>query len=151
MPGQGAENRAGQGARFYPRTDYQPQMTTTDLGVMVGKSLNSLMEAIKAGNTERLTNYLAFSSRFHRYSRRNQQLIFEQCPEATRVASYVKWKEEGYQVRKMDKSKGEKGIRILTPKFPKFYKKPERRQAVTQAEDHPETQPEEEYKVKEVD
>src|SRR5438874_11664705 len=117
MPGQGVEQRAGQGARFHPRTDYQPQVTTQDLGVMVGKSLNSLMEAIKAGNTERLTNYLAFSSRFHRYSRRNQQLIFEQCPEATRVANFRTWKKEGYQV-----AEGQKGIRILVPQFPKGYK-----------------------------
>src|SRR5437588_2566869 len=147
MPGQGAEVRAG----FRPGKDYQPQVTTTDLGVMVGKSLNTLIEAIKTGNTEHLTTYLAFSSRFHRYSRRNQQLIFAQCPEATRVASYPKWKEEGYQVRWMDKKKGEKGISILYPKFPKGYKKPERRQARTQEADHPEQQPEEEYKVKEVD
>ena len=94
---------------------------------MVGKSLHTLIEAIQTGNTERLTSYLAFSGRFHRYSRRNQQLIFEQCPQATRVASYVTWKEEGFQVRKMDKAKGEKGISILVPKFPKGYKKPKRR------------------------
>ena len=99
MPGQGAEQRAG----FQLRKDYQPQITSSDLGVMAGKSFDTLIEAIQSGNTERLTQYLAFSSRFHRYSRRNQQLIFSQCPEATRVASYVKWKEEGYHVRKMDK------------------------------------------------
>src|SRR5947209_9659105 len=138
MPGQGAENRAGQGARFHPRTDYQPQVTTTDLGVMVGKSLNSLMEAIKAGNTERLTNYLAFSSRFHRYSRRNQQLIYEQCPEATRVASYQTWKKEGYQVRKLDKAKGEQGIRILVPQFPKGYKQGEPKKSAGEEESNAE-------------
>src|SRR6266702_1370648 len=118
MPEQGTERRAGRGGGFQQRKDNHPQVPTTDLGVMVGKSLNTLIEAIKTGNTERLTSYLAFSSRFHRYSRRNQQLIFEQCPEATRVANYVRWKEEGYQVRKMDKAKGEKGISILVPKFP---------------------------------
>ena len=114
MPGQGAETRAA-----FQRKNYQPQVTTQELGVKVGQSFNTLIEAIKTGNTERLTSYLAFSSRFHRYSRRNQQLIFEQCPEATRVANYVRWKEEGYQVRWMDKKKGEKGISILVPKFPK--------------------------------
>lgn len=146
MSGQGAETRAA-----FHHKNYQPQVTTQELGVMVGKSLNTLIEAIKTGNTERLTSYLAFSSRFHRYSRRNQQLIFEQCPQATRIASYPKWKEEGYQVRWMDKKKGEKGISILVPKFPKFYKKPERRQARTQEDEHSEQQPEDEYKVKEVD
>ncbi|HVB25719.1 MAG TPA: ArdC family protein [Ktedonobacteraceae bacterium] len=102
-------------------------MTTTELAAMVGQSLNTLIDAIQTGKTERLTGYLAFSSRFHHYSRRNQQLIYEQCPEATRVASYVKWKEEGFQVRKLDKEKREKGISILVPKFPKGYQKSERR------------------------
>ena len=76
---------------------------------MVGNSLHTLLEAIKSGNTERLTQYLAFSSRFHRYSRRNQQLIFSQCPEATRVASFVKWKEEGYSAM---------GLIVVTPDQP---------------------------------
>ncbi len=151
MGGSGAEHRAGQGAGFHKGKEYQPQVTTVELGALVGQSFNSLIEAIKTGNTQHLTSYLAFSSRFHRYSRRNQQLIFEQCPEATRVASYPKWKEEGYQVRYMDKKKGEKGISILVPKFPKGYKKPERRQVRTQEDDHSETQPEDEYRVKEVD
>ena len=131
--------------------DYQPQVTTAELAVLVTGSLNTLIEAIKAGQTEQLTSYLAFSSRFHRYSRRNQQLIFEQCPEATQVASYVKWKEEGYQVRKMDKDKGEKGISILVPKFPKGYKGKERRQTRTQEEGNTDQRGEDEYKVKEVD
>jgi hypothetical protein len=147
MSAQGAESRAGQAAGYQRGKDYQPQVTTQELGAMVGKSFDTLIEAIKAGNTERLTSYLAFSSRFHRYSRRNQQLIFEQCPQATRVASYVKWKEEGYQVRKMDKAKGEKGISILVPKFPKGYKRPERRQPEQGAEE----KQEDEYKVREVD
>jgi hypothetical protein len=143
MPGQGAEQRAG----FQLRKDYQPQITSQELSVMVGNSLNTLLEAIKSGNTERLTQYLAFSSRFHRYSRRNQQLIFSQCPEATRVASYVKWKEEGYHVRKMEKEHGEHGIRILVPKFPKFYKKPYRRQPESQEGAEPEEKREDEYTV----
>src|SRR5216684_2659257 len=149
MSGQGAETRAGRGG-FQAGKDSQPQVTTAELGVIVGQSFDKLIEAIQTGRTDRLTSYLAFASHFHRYSRRNQQLIFEQCPQATRVASYVRWKEEGYQVTYMDKKKGEKGISILIPKFPKGYKRPERRQAVNQA-DHPEQQPEEEYKVKEVD
>src|SRR5712692_10106806 len=129
MSGQGAENRTGRGAGFQPKKDYQPQVTTGGLGVMVGQSFTYLLEAIQTGSTDRLTSYLAFSSRFHRYSRRNQQLIYEQCPGATRIASYQRWKEEGFQVRKMDKEKGEKGISILVPKFPVGYKKPERRRS----------------------
>jgi hypothetical protein len=150
MPGQGAEHRPGKPRSFH-RADYQPPITTSDLGVMVGKSFDTLIEAIKTGNTQRLTDYLTFSSRFHRYSRRNQQLIFEQCPAATRVASYVKWKEEGYHVRKMEKEKGEHGIRILVPKFPKFYKKPDRRKSKRGDEAGSEEKREDEYNVKEVD
>src|SRR2546428_4966640 len=115
------------------------------------KSFDTLIEAIQSGKTERLTQYLAFSSRFHRYSRRNQQLIFSQCPEATRVASYVKWKEEGYHVRKTEKEHGEHGIRILVPKFPKSYNKPHRRQPESQKGAEPEEKREDEYKVQEVD
>jgi hypothetical protein len=100
--------------RYTHKKDYQPEVTATDLTETVNGHLNTLIEAITTGNTERLTAYLAFSSRFHRYSRRNQQLIFDQKPEATRVANYGKWKKEGYQV-----AEGEKGIRILVPKFPK--------------------------------
>ena len=146
-PDQRKEQRGG----YQSGKDYQPQVTTAELGVMVAGSLNTLIEAIKAGQTEGLTSYLAFSSRFHRYSRRNQQLIFSQCPEATRVANYVQWKKEGFQVRYMDKKKGEKGISILVPKFPKGYKRKERRQARTQADGNTDQQPEDEYKVKEVD
>jgi N-terminal domain of anti-restriction factor ArdC len=104
--------------RYTHKKDYQPEVTVEDLTVKVNGHLNTLIEAIKTGNTERLTAYFAFSSRFHHYSRRNQQLIFDQKPEATRVANYGKWKKEGYQV-----AEGQKGIRILVPKFPKGYKK----------------------------
>lgn len=100
-----------------PPKERQPDVTAADLTEKVNDHLNKLIEAIKTGDTEHLTNYLAFTSRFHAYSRRNQELIYEQRPEATRVASYRKWQEEGYQVRK-----GEKGVRILVPKFPKGYR-----------------------------
>ena len=97
---------------YTPKKDYpQPEVTAADLTEKINKHLTTLVEAIKTGNTERLTAYLAFSSRFHRYSRRNQELIYDQKLEATRVANYSKWKKEG-----------QKGIRILVPKFPKGYK-----------------------------
>ena len=97
--------------------DYQPAVTAADLTEKVNSHLGTLVEAVKTGNTERLTSYLAFSSRFHTYSRRNQELIYDQKPEATRVANYRKWKKEGYQV-----AEGQKGIRILVPKPPKGLK-----------------------------
>jgi hypothetical protein len=104
--------------RYTSKKDYQPELTAADLTEKVNGHLDTLIEAIKSGNTERLTSYLAFSSRFHTYSRRNQQLIYDQKPEATRVANFGKWKQEGYQV-----AEGQKGIRILYPKHPKGLKR----------------------------
>ena len=77
-------------------------------------SFEMLVEDVTRGTSERLVHYLAFSARFHQYSPDNQMLIFEQCPEATRVAGYKKWQEEGYQVKK-----GAVGIRIKAPIFRK--------------------------------
>lgn len=74
--------------RHIPGKDRQPEVTAADLTEKVTSHLNTLLEATTSGDTERLTAYLAFSSRFHRYSRRNQELIYEQAPHATRVASY---------------------------------------------------------------
>src|SRR6266566_9125302 len=104
--------------RCTPKKDYQPEVTAADLTEKVNGHLSSLIDAINTGDTEQFTNYLAFSSRFHRYSRRNQELIYDQKPEATRVASYGKWKKEGYQV-----AAGQNGIRILYPKHPKGLKR----------------------------
>ncbi len=74
--------------RYTHKKDHQPEVTAADLTGIVNNHLNTLIEAIKTGNSERLTAYLAYSSRFHRYSRRNQELIYEQAPHATSVASY---------------------------------------------------------------
>ena len=103
--------------RYTSKKDYQPEVTAANLTEKVNTHLTTLIDAIKTGDTERLTNYLAFSSRFHRYSPRNQQLIYDQKPEATRVANYRAWQKEGYQV-----AEKQKGIRILVPKFPKGHK-----------------------------
>src|SRR5437588_2111368 len=103
---------------YTPKKDSQPEVTAADLTEKVNNHLATLIDAIKTGNTERLTNYLAFSSRFHTYSRRNQELIYDQKPEATRVANYRTWQKEGYQV-----AEGQKGIRILVPKPPKGWKR----------------------------
>src|SRR5229473_4694191 len=102
---------------------------------MVNGHLTTLLEAMQAGQTERLTQFLAFSSRFHRYSRRNQELIYEQCPQATRVAPWKKWHNEGYTVRHMDKTKGERGISILVPIPPAGYKAPARRTLEAESEE----------------
>jgi len=85
-----------------------------ELHGMISTSLSELGQELQAGKSERLLQYLDFASRFHHYSRANQLLISLQRPNATRVASYKKWQEEGYQV-----AKGETGIRILAPSFKK--------------------------------
>lgn len=92
MPGNPGERPRGQGRQFTPTP---PEVTTAELGQVVNGHLNTLLEAMKQGKTERLTQFLTFSGRFHHYSRRNQELIYEQCPQATRVASYKKWRDTG--------------------------------------------------------
>lgn len=51
-----------------------------------------------------------FAKSFHRYSPRNQLLILMQCPNATQVAGYRAWQNEGRQV-----TKGQKAIMIFGP------------------------------------
>ncbi len=142
--GHGAEFNAGRGAKFQRGKDFQPAVTSEQLGLMVGNSINALIEAIQSGNSARLTAYLKFSGRFHRYSRRNQQLIFEQCPQATRVASYATWKKQGFQVRKMEE--GERGIRILRPIPPAGLRRADRGKRLAEREE----KPGDEYKESEV-
>lgn len=54
--------------------------------------------------------WLTTMSRFHSYSFGNQMLIMLQCPTATQVAGFNKWKTMGRFVKK-----GETGIRIQAP------------------------------------
>lgn len=61
--------------------------------------------------TGKLKEYLNVLSKFHKYSSRNNLLIYQQMPTATKVAGYVSWKNEfNRQVKK-----GESGISILIP------------------------------------
>jgi hypothetical protein len=62
-------------------------------------------------NSEELKKFIDFRRQhFHSYSLNNSVLIYKQCPEASYVAGYNKWKSLGYSVRK-----GEKGLSILIP------------------------------------
>ena len=54
--------------------------------------------------------YLEFLGRFHEYSFRNCLLIAMQCPDATHVAGFQRWRVLGRYVKK-----GEHGIAILAP------------------------------------
>lgn len=61
-------------------------------------------------NSENFKKYLAFCSRFWRYSPCNQLLIWSQCKDATRVAGFRTWNQLGRKILK-----GQHGISILAP------------------------------------
>lgn len=81
-----------------------------ELLAKVSEATNRLHADLAAGHSQRLTDYLAFLGRFHRYSFGNTMLIYFTMPTATHVAGYHRWRELGRQVRK-----GEHGIAILAP------------------------------------
>ena len=56
--------------------------------------------------------WISFCSSFHNYSFTNTLLILFQCPEASLVAGFRAWNKRGRYVRK-----GEKSIRILSPRW----------------------------------
>lgn len=62
-------------------------------------------------STEKYAEYLKAMSKFPRYSINNCILIVSQCPDATLVCGFRKWKKEFNRVV----NKGEKGIVILAP------------------------------------
>ncbi len=59
---------------------------------------------------ELLTDYLAFKMQFYNYSPTNTMLIHLQNPHATFVASFTKWKQLGYSIKK-----GQHHIKISRP------------------------------------
>ena len=77
---------------------------------LIDKALAALIEALEHGRSDALLAYLAVAGRFHKYSLRNQMLIFSQDPDATRVAGFHTWKTMGRRVRK-----GEHGLLIIVP------------------------------------
>ena len=77
---------------------------------LADQQFQQLVHELEAGRSERLIRYLELNARFHAYSFHNVLLIACQCPTATRVAGYQRWKQLGRQVRR-----GEHGIAILAP------------------------------------
>ena len=77
---------------------------------LVEGSLGVLIEALQAGKSDVLTDYLSAMARFHYYSFGNVLLIAMQKPRATRVAGMYAWNQLGRRVKR-----GEKGIMILAP------------------------------------
>lgn len=72
-------------------------------------------------NPDLLTDYLAFKAQFYQYSPTNTMLIYQQNPNATFVASFTKWKQLGYNIKR-----GQHHIKISRPieisKFPRVVK-----------------------------
>ena len=77
---------------------------------IASSAIEQLRQALEAGHSERLTEYLAAFARFHRYSWHNIMLIASQNSTATHVAGFHTWHKLGRFVKK-----GEKGILILAP------------------------------------
>ena len=77
---------------------------------IASNAIEQLRQALEAGQSERLKEYLAALARFRRYSWGNVMLIASQKPNATHVAGFHAWHKLGRFVKK-----GEKGILILAP------------------------------------
>jgi antirestriction protein ArdC len=74
------------------------------------QAFNELVEAVEAGKSQRLIEYLKAMGRFHKYSLGNAILIGFQKPDATHVAGFRTWQKLGRHVKK-----GEHGIAIMAP------------------------------------
>lgn len=72
--------------------------------------LNAFMSEAEVEGHEGSEQFETFSGYFAKYSIRNQMLIFMQNPNATGVAGYRAWQDQGRQVKK-----GERGIMIFGP------------------------------------
>jgi N-terminal domain of anti-restriction factor ArdC len=80
------------------------EIRSDQLTKVVDHAIERLTEELKQGHTEEYLNFLAFWSKFHRYSSVNVMLILAQRPEASQVAGYTTWKRMGRQVRQGAKS-----------------------------------------------
>jgi hypothetical protein len=94
---------------MYTDTSSNPPTETT----AQDKALESLAAGLENARM-RWSDFLRASAKFHRYSFRNQLMIFAQCPQASNVAGYNVWKSLKRFVKK-----GEKGISILAPRVGK--------------------------------
>ncbi len=77
---------------------------------LVKASVQTLVQALEAGHSEALTQYLRAMARFHTYSFGNILLIATQKKDASHVAGIYAWNQLGRRVKR-----GEKGILILAP------------------------------------
>jgi hypothetical protein len=91
-------------AKRKPRTNGKQQRERK------GPNVTELVKAADAINEDD-PDYLAFLRRWgNRYSTRNLQMLWVQCPHATSLHKYEAWTKAGLQVRK-----GEKAIYLFRP------------------------------------
>jgi hypothetical protein len=93
-----------------PSKEEKKKMNSQQIAELTTKAIEELAEALEAGHSEALAQYLAAIGRFHKYSLHNVMLIVLQKPDATHVAGFHAWHRLGRHVRK-----GEKGITIFAP------------------------------------
>jgi len=74
------------------------------------QAFNELVEAVEAGKSQKLVEYLKAMGRFHNYSLGNAILIGFQKPDATHVGGFRTWQKLGRHVKR-----NEKGIAIMAP------------------------------------
>ena len=85
-------------------------MKREEVSELVERGIRELNEALAAGKSDRLQQYLDVMARFPRYSFNNCILIAVQFPQARIVQGFHAWKKLGRSVKK-----GEKGIGIIAP------------------------------------
>ena len=85
-------------------------MKREEVKELVECGVRELHEALAAGKSDRLKQYLDVMARFPRYSFNNCILIALQAPHSTMVQGFRAWKKLGRSVKK-----GEKGIGIIAP------------------------------------
>jgi len=89
---------------------------------LINRYIDELQKELEQGKSERLTKYLEFVSNFRNYSFYNTLLIHFQEPEASRIAGFKTWDNLGYKIKK-----GSKAIRILAPRFYKYYQEDDKK------------------------
>ncbi len=85
-------------------------MKREEVKELVERGVRELNEALAAGKSDRLQQYLNVMARFPRYSFNNCMLIALQFPEARLIQGFHAWRKLGRTVKK-----GEKGIGIIAP------------------------------------
>ena len=74
----------------------------------LGNFLKDQVEEFK--QSDQFKNYLDFVAKCPKYSTKNIQLLLKQKPTIGHVATFTKWKEQGYHIKR-----GSKGYKIFMP------------------------------------